>query len=223
MALSRSVQPRVLVINRSPVCRAGLVELLSQGRPSPTVSCATDLGEARALLSNGTFDVAVIEGRLVCDEGAAEFLEFCRAAAGCAVMVFPGQATQAAIVRAVQRGVHGYVLTDAPCELVRAAVAAVASGGLYFCPEATRLALADYVKRVRGRQFANLSCLTPREQDVLRLLARGYPNKQVADVLGIGIRTVETHRERIRRKLDLNTPVDFALYALHFGLIGDQA
>jgi len=120
------------------------------------------------------------------------------------------------VLRILQSGARGYVLKDAtPEELVRA-IDAISSGETFFSPEAARAALNQYV---RGGVSGNAPQLTQREREVLIQIAEGLSNKEVASKLGVGVRTVETHRERIMKKLDIHSVAGLTKYALNKGLI----
>lgn len=112
-------------------------------------------------------------------------------------------------------GARGYVLKDSsPLDLVKA-IDSVYAGGAFFSPTASAALLAD----VPGEPQPNFIRLTGRENDVLRLIAEGLSNKEVAHGLSIGVRTVETHRERLMHKLNIRTVAGLTKYALSKGLI----
>lgn len=107
--------------------------------------------------------------------------------------------------RALQVGARGYVLKDAPSSEILNALRTVAAGGTYLCPNiAQRL----------FRTPAPRNLLSVREQDILACLAQGQSSKQMARVLDLSVRTVESHRQNIRRKLELETQADLIRYAV---------
>jgi two-component system, NarL family, nitrate/nitrite response regulator NarL len=119
--------------------------------------------------------------------------------------------------RTLQAGARGYVVKSAsPAELAKA-IETVHAGGTYFNPEVTRLALDRLVQRKDDAH--DLAELTEREREVLVLVAEGLSNKEIADNLGVGIRTVETHRERIMRKLAVHSIAGLTKLAIARGLI----
>jgi two-component system, NarL family, nitrate/nitrite response regulator NarL len=118
----------------------------------------------------------------------------------------------------VHCGAKGYVLKDAsPREIVRA-VLEVHSGGTFFSPAASN-ALAGETVRSSGRIEDSRQRLTPRETDVLTLIAEGLSNKEIAVRFGIGVRTVESHRERIMDKLNIRNTAGLTRYAIAKRLI----
>ena len=121
------------------------------------------------------------------------------------------------LFRVIRAGAHGYVSKGAaPAELVRA-IGAVYDGELLFTPEMARDALTEMVDN--AGQDPPLTQLTERELEVLALIASGQSNKEIANNLGIGVRTTETHRERIMRKLDIHTIAGLTRFAIQHGLV----
>jgi DNA-binding NarL/FixJ family response regulator len=107
--------------------------------------------------------------------------------------------------RAMAAGARGYVLKDSPSSEILAAIRTVAGGGTYLSP-----ALAQRLFRMPTARVA----LSEREQQILALLGQGQSSKQIARTLDIGVRTVETHRQNIRRKLDLAGQAELIRYAV---------
>lgn len=109
------------------------------------------------------------------------------------------------VQRALQVGARGYVLKDAPATDILTALRLVASGGTYLSTEmAQRLFRAPVARNL----------LSAREEEILGFLANGQTSKQIARALDLSVRTVETHRQNIRRKLDLETQADLIRYAV---------
>lgn len=109
------------------------------------------------------------------------------------------------VQRALQVGARGYVLKDAPAAELVAALEAVAAGGTFLSPA---------VSQRLFRNQAPKPLLTQRESEILTALGRGASSKQIARDLGLSVRTVETHRQNIRRRLGLDTLADLIRYAV---------
>ncbi len=121
------------------------------------------------------------------------------------------------IAQMIRAGARGYLLKDgSPAELVRA-IKAVHAGEVFFAPSVSRV-IVDQLVDGGGRVAEPVQNLTDREREVLSLIAEGLLNKQIADKLGIGVRTIETHRERIMRKLDIHTVAGLTKYAIAQGM-----
>ena len=120
------------------------------------------------------------------------------------------------VMRIIQSGASGYVLKEAPTEELVRAIEIVNSGESFFSPEVARVALNKYV---RGTGENNAAQLTNREREVLVQIADGLSNKEIANKLGVGVRTVETHRERIMRKLNIHSVAGLTKFAISQGLV----
>lgn len=121
------------------------------------------------------------------------------------------------IAQVVRSGARGYLLKDsAPAELV-GAIKAVHGGEVYFSPSVSKV-LIEEMADGRKPSGPEQQPLTDREREVLSLISEGLLNKQIADRLGIGVRTIETHRERIMRKLDIHTVAGLTKYAIARGM-----
>jgi two-component system nitrate/nitrite response regulator NarL len=118
--------------------------------------------------------------------------------------------------RMIEAGVHGYVSKGAPPEEVVEAIQTVHAGQVVFSPEIARAALNQIVNS-RGRAEPS-SQLSRREREVLALIAEGLSNKEIATRLDIGVRTTETHRERIMRKLGIHTIAGLTRFAIQHGV-----
>ncbi len=117
----------------------------------------------------------------------------------------------------VKAGARGYVLKDAPPDELIQAIETVTDGEAYFSPSVARIALNQYVSE--SDQNDPLSRLSDREREVLVHIAEGLSNKEIATMLGIGVRTIETHRERVMRKLDIHSVAGLTKFAIAHGLI----
>src|SRR5437867_12653764 len=134
------------------------------------------------------------------------------------VLVLSVHSNKEFIFRIIQAGAHGYISKVAPPgELVRA-IQSVVDGEAFFSPEIARAALNQLVNS-GGKQEPPFVQLTVREREVLALIAEGRSNKEVASRLGIGVRTIETHRERIMRKLKIHTIAGLTRFAILNGII----
>jgi DNA-binding NarL/FixJ family response regulator len=120
------------------------------------------------------------------------------------------------VMRILQSGARGYVLKEASPEELVQAIETVNAGESFFSPDVARVALNQFVQG-NGKTPENL--LTGREEEVLVQIAEGLSNKEIASRLDVGVRTVETHRERIMRKLEIHSVAGLTKYAIAKGLI----
>ena len=119
---------------------------------------------------------------------------------------------------ALRAGVSGYVVKSAVHTELVEAIRAVHHGDAYLHPTVAKLLVRDSIKRPRQPR-TDEEALTPREHEILKLIAEGYTNREIAERLFLSIKTVETHRERIMSKLDFKTRAELVRYALDTGLL----
>jgi two-component system, NarL family, response regulator NreC len=207
---------RVLIVDDHAVVRTGLKMLLNAEERFEVV------GEA------GNAEEAVLRAKLLqpdillCDivmpgRSGIEVVEEVREASPNTKIVMLSMQDDPSYVRqAFGAGAHGYVLKEAAdTELVRA-VTEVAAGGRYVNPElGARLAFAE----AQAQAESEADPLSEREREVLRLLALGHTNQEIAKMLYISVRTAETHRAHIMQKLRLDTRASLVRYALDHGLL----
>ncbi len=121
----------------------------------------------------------------------------------------------------LEAGAAGYVLKKAAAEELVKAIRVVASGGVFLDPSMAGKVVNGYIGRKKLRGALQGSALSGREEEVLRLVAWGYTNKEVAGYLNISVKTVETHKMNLMEKLDLNGRSDIVRYALRRGWLNE--
>jgi DNA-binding NarL/FixJ family response regulator len=120
----------------------------------------------------------------------------------------------------LQAGASGYLLKDSAGKDLLRAIAAVGAGKSFFSPGVANLMVDGYVQRIaNATEVDRYDTLSGREREVLQLIAEGRSNKEAAEVLGISLATVETHRARIFEKLDVHNTAELVLYAVRRGVI----
>src|SRR4051812_27479200 len=138
----------------------------------------------------------------------------------CRVLVFTLQNSREHITQTVRTGARGYLLKDVPVSDLLTAIRLVHAGEVSFSPTASRI-LLDEIAQSRKQKLPDegSNSLSEREREVLALIADGFNNKEIASRLGLGVRTVETHRERIMRKLNIHTVAGLTKFAIRQGLV----
>ncbi len=133
------------------------------------------------------------------------------------VLILSMYSTTDYVLRIIQSGARGYILKEATPEELLKAIETVDAGESFFSPDIARVALNQFV---RGPgEGPTPAQLTNREREVLVQIAEGLSNKEIASHLGVGVRTVETHRERIMRKLNIHSVAGLTKFAISKGLI----
>jgi two-component system response regulator NreC len=124
------------------------------------------------------------------------------------------------VMRSLNAGARAYLLKDATDEDLLPAIRAVAAGKSYFSPAVAGVLAEEYMQQLLERGLDDsYDLLTDREKEVLQLLAEGRSNKEVANLLDVGLSTVETHRANLMQKLNLHSTAEIVLYAVRKRLI----
>jgi DNA-binding NarL/FixJ family response regulator len=118
----------------------------------------------------------------------------------------------------LRAGASGYVLKNTAVEELRAAIRAVMAGKVYLSPAIAGVVVQDYVRHVPDRARGPFDTLTPREREVLQLLAEGKTSKEMAAALNVSAKTVEMHRGQIMTKLGIHTVAELTKLAIREGL-----
>jgi two-component system response regulator NreC len=207
---------KVLVVDDHAVVRTGLKLLLNTEDGIEVVGEAANADEAilRAKLLEP--DIVLMDVVMPGRSGIEATAELHELLPETKVLMLSMQDDPSYVRQAFAAGAHGYVLKEAAdTELVRA-VREVAAGGRYVNPElGARLAFAE----AQAEAQAEADPLSEREREVLRLLALGHTNQEIAKMLYISVRTAETHRAHIMQKLRLDTRASLVRYALDHGLL----
>ncbi|RKE63885.1 response regulator transcription factor [Microbacterium sp. AG238] len=208
---------RLLIADDHPIVRSGLAGLLADEPGFDVIAEAADGGEAVRLAGETRPDVVLMDLRMPVLDGVAATARIVAArdgGAGQRVLILTTYESDDQILAAIEAGASGYLLKAAPREEIVAGIRSVAAGQTALSPAvAVRL-----VERMRQPEAA-ASALTPRETDVLRLVAAGHGNKQIAVQLGIGESTVKTHLLRVYDKLGVDGRTRAVTLALERGLL----
>jgi DNA-binding NarL/FixJ family response regulator len=140
------------------------------------------------------------------------------------VLILSMHSDETYVLRALTAGAKAYLLKDTAENDVITAVKSVRQGKAYFSPAIAKTLLEDYVRFLRQRGLEDsYDLLTDREKEVLQLLAEGRANKEVANILGVGVSTVETHRMNLMQKLNLHSTAEIVLYAVRKRIVPSEA
>jgi len=124
------------------------------------------------------------------------------------------------VLRALKAGAKAYLLKDSAENDLIEAIRAVDEGKAFFSPEISNILVEDYVREMKRRGTEDsYELLTPREREILQMLAEGKSNKHIATVLDLSLYTVETHRRNLQDKLNLHSFAELILYAVRKGII----
>jgi two-component system, NarL family, response regulator NreC len=209
---------RVLIVDDHPVVRRGLRLLLEAEGDIEAVGEAGNLQEAVFRARSLKPDVILMDIVMPGASGIEATRAVLEERPETKVLVLSMQDDPSYVREAFAAGADGYILKEAADEEVVGAVREVARGRRYVHPAlGARLVVAEAEERARSEADP----LSDREREVLRLLALGHTNQEIAKSLFLSVRTVETHRAHIMQKLGLSTRAELVRYAMQQGLVGD--
>jgi two-component system nitrate/nitrite response regulator NarL len=208
---------KVLVADDHPVVRKGLQICLAKQGNMRIVGEAADGDEALRKARELSPHVVLMDISMPGMNGLAVTEVLRKELPQIKVLILSVHNNKEYIFRVIQAGAHGYVSKEAPPEEVLRAIESVYEGEPFFSEDIARAALSEFV--TSGGKKEPFAQLTSREREVLVEIAEGKSNKEIADRLGIGVRTIETHRERIMRRLNIHSVAGLTKYAIANGLI----
>jgi len=209
----------VLIVDDHAVVRRGLRYVLEAEEDIDVVGEAADARHAIFETRATKPDVVLMDVVMPGKNGIEAIPDVLKDAPAAKILILSMQDDPRYVREAFAAGATGYILKEAADTDVVAAVREVAAGGRYVHPAlGARLIAADAEERRRAEDDP----LSDRERDVLRLLALGHTNQEIASKLYISVRTAETHRAHIMQKLRLTTRAELVRYALAQGLLADE-
>ena len=204
---------RILIVDDHPVVRAGLSSMLGTQPELRVVGAASSGAEALRMMNTETIDLALLDLRMPVLNGFETLNRIKNEGISTRVIILTNYETDEDIYRAIQAGADGYLLKNATLREMVEAIKTVKNGKRYI-PPAIASRLAERMLR---------SNLTPREVEILKLLAKGLTNKQIGRVLAISDNTVRNHVNRIIEKLEVADRTEAATTAIHRGLIDEHS
>jgi DNA-binding NarL/FixJ family response regulator len=206
----------VLIVDDHELLRAGLRSRLER-EPGIAVVGEADTAERAVLMARKLQpDLIVLDLLLPRKSGDDVIPDLANVAPQARVLVVSSQAAPSSVRRALSAGAAGYLPKRSSDRELVAAIRLVADGGGYVDPELG-------AKLVTPNGSAALEPLSERERDILHLLALGYTNQEIGKKLFISVRTVDSHRAHIMRKLQIDTRAELVMFALANGVIGPSA
>jgi two-component system response regulator NreC len=211
---------RLLLVDDQDIVRAGLRSLLESHQELEVVGEAGGGEEAVALATQLQPDVVLMDITMPDMDGAEATRRIKELNPEVDVLALTIHEDEAYFFQMLNAGASGYVPKRASPEDLLAAIDVVAAGEVFLHPVVASALVQDYLRRVRsGTERESYHGLTPRQREVLTLIAEGLSNQDIGSQLGISVRTVERHRENIMGRLNLHSRTDLVKYALRKGLI----
>ena len=207
---------RILIVDDHALVRRGAKEVLNSQASWKVVGEAADGLEAVKKAAALKPDIVIIDVSLPHIDGIEATCRILRFAPDIKVLVLTMDESDQMVRCALDAGARGYVLKSDLTSCLPKAVKAIAEGKRFLTPKVSEMVIEAFLKCEKTNQLN--PPLGPREIEIIRLLGEGRTNKEIAALLQIAVRTVETHRANIMRKLNLHSVVDLVHYGLRNGI-----
>jgi DNA-binding NarL/FixJ family response regulator len=213
------LKTRVLLADDHTVVRSGIKMVLDAQPDIEVVAEAGDGAEAVKLALDGDIDLAILDVAMPRMTGLQAAAELNKRRPELRVLILSMYDNEQFFFEALKAGASGYVLKSAANRDLVEAVRAAMRGEPFLYPAAVRALIRDYLERARRGEATPEDPLTPREQEVVKLIAEGHTSEEIAETLVISKKTVERHRANILEKLGMRNRVELTRYAIRRGLV----
>jgi DNA-binding NarL/FixJ family response regulator len=219
---------RVLLADDHNLVRAGMVALLTSDPEIEVVAEAGDGRQVRALVETRKPDIVLMDISMPELNGLDATAQLVKEFPKLRVVILSMHATEGYVLRALRAGASGYLLKGAATPELVHAIKTVARGETYLSSAVSKHVIEAF-KRSASDERASTNKpsraetdLTPRQREVLQLIAEGYSTKEIAQKLNISLKTAKTHRSELMRRLDLHDVAGLVRYAIQIGLVSPE-
>jgi len=209
---------RVFLVEDHTILRDGLRSLVENTADMQVAGEAAEGRSAVRLIKEISPDVVIMDVTLPELNGIEATRQVVANAPGVKVIGLSVHADQRFVAGMLQSGAAGYLLKDCAFEELVGAIRIVMAGRTYLGTGVADVVVGDYTRRLKEPDSSAFTCISPREREVLQLLAEGRSAKQIAGKLHVSVKTIETHRGQIMRKLDIHSIAELTKYAIREGL-----
>ena len=212
---------RVILVDDHAILREGIKSLLGKRDNIEVVAEATDGREAMTKVTQFRPDVVVLDISMPLMDGLEATRQIKKECPDTKVLVLTMHDDEEYFFQLLRAGASGYVTKRSASRDLISAIEAVSSGKSFFCPSMAKHLLSDYLRLDKTTDHTDIvqQELTPREREVVKLIAEGHSNQQMADLLHRSVKTIESHRANILRKLDIHDSIELVKYAVRKKLI----
>ena len=217
--MTTPLKTRILVADDHPIVLRGLTAVLNAQPDCEVVAEATDGDEAVSRALTEDIHLAILDISMPRKTGLQAAREITHRKPGVRVLMLSMHDSEQYLFEAIKVGAAGYVLKSAvDRDLVEACRAAM-RGEPFLYPGAVRALMREYVERARKGDVESSEMLTPREEEIVKLVAEAHTNEEIGELLTISKKTVERHRANILEKLGMRDRVELTRYAIRRGLV----
>lgn len=211
---------RLVIAEDHTILREGLRALLSSQENLEVVGEAEDGREAIRQVEKLTPDLILMDLSMPKMNGIEAIREIRRRVPETRILALTVHKAEEFILEVLQSGADGYIPKDASSSELMMAIKSILMGKRYLSPSVSNVVIEGYLESRRtSESITPWGKLTKREREILKLIAEGYKNKDIADYLCISVKTVEKHRSNLMKKLDLHSAAALTAYAMERGLV----
>jgi len=210
---------RILLADDHTILRSGIRAILEDEPGFVVVGEAENGRSAVTMACQVEPDVVIMDIAMPLLNGLEATRQIKRQCPGVRVLILTMHDNEEYIRQVLEAGAMGYILKDAAAKELINAIRAVHRGESVLSPAITRLVIEDYLRWGGTRPQEESDGLSPREREVLQLIAEGHTNKQIAEILSISVKTVQAHRTNLMQKLDLHDRGELIKYAIQKKII----
>jgi DNA-binding NarL/FixJ family response regulator len=208
---------RVILADDHVLVRAGMSALINKIEGVEVIAEASDGREVLQLVEKLKPDLVLMDIAMPGMSGLEALNRLVKSAPDVRIIILSMHTNEEYIMQALRIGAGGYLLKDSATSELELAIKAVKKQNTYLSPAVSKL-VVDYVQRM-GAEPDLLEQLTPRQREILQLLAEGKTTRSVANTLQISMKTVESHRNQIMERLDIHDLASLVRYAVRVGLV----
>jgi DNA-binding NarL/FixJ family response regulator len=212
---------RILLADDHALVRAGIRSLLEKIPGVEVVGEANNGREALDLVGTQLPDLVLMDIAMKELGGLEALPRITKTFPSVKVVILSAHANEEYVIRALRSGAAGYMLKDAASAELQLAIDSVTQDKIYLSPSISRTVIDSYLERVGG-PFSPLEQLTPRQREILQLIAEGKNTKEIADTLDISVKTVEAHRLQLMARLNIHDVPGLVRYAVRSGLVSAE-
>jgi DNA-binding NarL/FixJ family response regulator len=209
---------RILLVDDHKILRAGIRGLIERQPNLEVIAEAEDGRTAVQLSRKLSPDVVIMDISMQDLNGIEATRQITTAAPRTKVIILSMHSSQRFVTDVFKAGASGYLLKDCDFSEIISAVHTVHADETYVCPQIATVLRTDYLQRILQTETSTAAALTPREREVLQLMAEGKSTKEIAFAFNLSVKTVEVHRQRIMEKLDIHSVAELTKYAIREGL-----
>ncbi len=217
-----SRKTRIVIAEDHTILREGLKALISSNPEFEIVGEAKDGAEAIRSVNDIRPDLVLMDLSMPKMSGMSAIVEIKKRCPETKILVLTIHNMEEYILESLRAGANGYVLKDADQEELLLAIKTVLEGKSFLSPSVSKKVIEGYLEGKKSvKTDTSWETLTQREREVLKLIAEGYKNKEIANLLFISAKTVEKHRANLMKKLDIHNVQSLTAFAIERGLISD--